>query len=38
VADVLGTLPDETAVPLKEIGHATDVDAKDLAEAAECFY
>jgi hypothetical protein len=38
MADVLAAVPDETAVPLKEIGHATDVDAEDLAEAAEWFY
>jgi hypothetical protein len=31
-------VPAETALPLKEIGHATDVDAKDLANAAEWFY
>jgi hypothetical protein len=28
MADVLVAVPDETAVPLKEIGHATNVDAK----------
>jgi hypothetical protein len=38
MADVLAAVPDETAVPLKEIGHATDVDAKDLADASEWFY
>jgi hypothetical protein len=30
--------PDECAIPLSEVGHATDVDAKDLADAAEWFY
>jgi hypothetical protein len=35
---VLAGIPDETAIPLKEIGHATDVDAKDLADASEWFY
>ena len=28
-------VPDETAVPIKEIGHATNVRAKDLAEVSE---
>ena len=36
MADVLAAVPDETAVPLKEIGHATE--GQDLAEAATWFY
>jgi hypothetical protein len=38
MADVLAATPDECAVPLKELGHATNVDAKDLADASEWFY
>ena len=38
MADVLAAVPDETAVRLKEIGHASDVGAKGLADAAEWFY
>ena len=35
MADVLAAVPDQGAVPLKEIGHASAVDAKDLADASE---
>jgi hypothetical protein len=35
---VLAGIPDQLAVPLSEIGHATQADAKDLADASEWFY
>jgi hypothetical protein len=38
MADVLAAVPDETAISLKEIGHATNVDAADRPDAAEWFY
>jgi hypothetical protein len=38
MADVLAAVPAETAIPLREVGHATDVDVKDLADSAEWFY
>lgn len=38
MADVLAAVPDETAIALKAIGHASNVDVKDIASAAEWFY
>jgi hypothetical protein len=38
MADVLAAVPAETAIPLREMGHATDVDVKDLADSSEWFY
>ena len=35
---VLAGIPDETAIPLREVGHATQADVKDLADASEWFY
>ncbi|MCW2685517.1 MAG: hypothetical protein JWR37_407 [Mycobacterium sp.] len=35
---VLAGIADETAIPLREMGHATDVDVKDLADSSEWFY
>jgi hypothetical protein len=31
-------LTSASAMPLKEIGHATDVDAKDLADTVDALY
>lgn len=37
MADVLAAVPNETAVPLSEVGHAADT-SRDLAEAGQWFY
>jgi hypothetical protein len=36
MSEILAATPDETAVPLREMGHATE--GQDLAEAATWFY
>ncbi|EFG75193.1 hypothetical protein HMPREF0591_4871 [Mycobacterium parascrofulaceum ATCC BAA-614] len=38
MADVLAAIPDETAVPLSEMGHSADTGAGNLAEQAIWFY
>jgi hypothetical protein len=38
VADLLAAVPNETAVPMTEIGHSVDASADDLAEAGRWFY
>jgi hypothetical protein len=38
MAEVLAAVPNETAVPLSEVGHSADVNTGDLADAAEWFY
>lgn len=38
MADVLAAVPNETAVPLSEIGHGTDATREDVAERATWFY
>jgi hypothetical protein len=37
MADVLAAVPNETAVPMSEVGHSADTSG-DLADAAEWFY
>jgi hypothetical protein len=36
--EVLASVPNETAVPLTEIGHSIDASAEDLAESGRWFY
>lgn len=38
MAEVLASVPNETAVPLTEIGHSVEASAEDLAEAGRWFY
>ena len=38
MADVLAAVPNETAVPLTELGHSVEASAEDLAERAAWFY
>jgi len=38
MADVLAAVPDETAVPMSEVGHATDTGTGGVTDAAAWFY
>jgi len=38
MADVLAAVPNETAVPMTEVGHSADAGTDDLAEAGRWFY
>lgn len=38
MADVLAAVPNETAVPMTEVGHSADTSGDDLAEAGRWFY
>jgi len=38
MAKTLADIPNETAVPMTEIGHSVDASADDLAEAGRWFY
>jgi hypothetical protein len=38
MADVLASVPNETAVPLTEIGHGVDSESGELAQTAEWFH
>lgn len=38
MAEVLASVPNETAVPMTEIGHSVEASTEDLAEASRWFY
>ncbi|BBZ05990.1 hypothetical protein MDOR_01590 [Mycolicibacterium doricum] len=38
MAEVLASVPNETAIPLTEIGHSVEASTEDLAEAGRWFY
>jgi hypothetical protein len=38
MADVLAAVPNETAIPMSELGHSADTNSGDLAEASLWFY